>query len=132
MTGFILTSKTVIDLPRLPSCHAPHLRTQAKNIETASQRSQCCARKLLPTGCDSLHSLASSLDQATSYAALPRVRVEPLYFSEQDLTADRMLAIMGCDNTEVIRGNRVTRLDTIAHSAPDDAPVHAFRASHHP
>jgi len=65
MTGFILTSKTVIDLLRLPSCHAPHLRTQAKHIETASQRSQCCACKLLPTGRDSPHSLASLRDQAT-------------------------------------------------------------------
>ena len=65
-TGFILTSKTVTDLLRLPSCHAPHLRTQAENIGTASQRLQCCPRKLLPTGCDSPYSSASLLDQATS------------------------------------------------------------------
>ena len=30
------------------------------------------------------------------------VQVEPLYFSEKDLILDMMLAIMGCDNTEVI------------------------------
>ena len=66
----------------------------------------------------------------SAYATLPHVHVEPLYFSEQDLTADRMLAIMGCDNTEVI--GYVTRADTVAHSAPDDAPVHAFCTSHHP
>ena len=37
-----------------------------------------------------------------AYATLPHVQVEPLYLSEKDLTADRMLAIMGCDKTEVI------------------------------
>ena len=44
-----------------------------------------------------------------AYATLPHVQVEPLYFSENDLTADRMLAIMGCDNTEVI--GYLTRTD---------------------
>ncbi|KAJ6566950.1 hypothetical protein B0H19DRAFT_1025516 [Mycena capillaripes] len=37
-----------------------------------------------------------------AYASLERVRVEPLYLSEKDLTADRMLAIMGCDNIETM------------------------------
>ncbi|KAJ7463035.1 hypothetical protein FB451DRAFT_1495209, partial [Mycena latifolia] len=37
-----------------------------------------------------------------AYASLPQVRVEPLSLSEKDLTADRMLAIMGCDNLETM------------------------------
>ncbi|KAJ7085504.1 hypothetical protein B0H15DRAFT_377382 [Mycena belliarum] len=37
-----------------------------------------------------------------AYAALPQVRVEPLCLSERDLTADRMLALMGCDNIETM------------------------------
>ncbi|KAJ7430794.1 hypothetical protein B0H11DRAFT_2134212 [Mycena galericulata] len=37
-----------------------------------------------------------------AYASLDQVNVEPLYLSEQDLTADRMLAIMGCDNIEMM------------------------------
>ncbi|KAJ7639336.1 hypothetical protein FB45DRAFT_425010 [Roridomyces roridus] len=35
-----------------------------------------------------------------AYSALPHVRVEPLHLSERDLTADRMLAIMGCENLD--------------------------------
>ncbi|KAJ7875712.1 hypothetical protein B0H14DRAFT_3547029 [Mycena olivaceomarginata] len=35
-----------------------------------------------------------------AYASQTQVRVEPLYLSEKDLSADRMLAIMGCDNLE--------------------------------
>ncbi|KAF7342598.1 p-loop containing nucleoside triphosphate hydrolase protein [Mycena sanguinolenta] len=38
-----------------------------------------------------------------AYASLTQVRVEPLYLSEKDLTADRMLALMGCDNLEGAR-----------------------------
>ncbi|KAJ7854277.1 hypothetical protein B0H14DRAFT_764145 [Mycena olivaceomarginata] len=37
-----------------------------------------------------------------AYASLAQVRVEPLYLSEGDLTADRMLAIMGCDNLDTM------------------------------
>ncbi|KAF7373139.1 p-loop containing nucleoside triphosphate hydrolase protein [Mycena sanguinolenta] len=37
-----------------------------------------------------------------AYASLPHVRVEPLYLSEKDLSADRMLALMGCDNLETM------------------------------
>ncbi|KAJ7791541.1 hypothetical protein B0H14DRAFT_2395547 [Mycena olivaceomarginata] len=37
-----------------------------------------------------------------AYASLAQVRVEPLYLSEKDLTADRMLAIMGCDNLDTM------------------------------
>ncbi|KAJ6493234.1 hypothetical protein C8R45DRAFT_1212645 [Mycena sanguinolenta] len=37
-----------------------------------------------------------------AYASLPQVRVEPLYLSERDLTADRMLAIMACDNLDTM------------------------------
>ncbi|KAJ7146727.1 hypothetical protein C8R44DRAFT_17969 [Mycena epipterygia] len=37
-----------------------------------------------------------------AYGSLDRVRVEPLSLSEQDLTADRMLALMGCDNIETM------------------------------
>ncbi|KAJ7675529.1 hypothetical protein B0H17DRAFT_839004, partial [Mycena rosella] len=37
-----------------------------------------------------------------AYASLAHVRVEPLSLSEKDLTADRMLAIMGCDNLETM------------------------------
>ncbi|KAJ7914991.1 hypothetical protein B0H13DRAFT_1711751 [Mycena leptocephala] len=37
-----------------------------------------------------------------AYASLAQVRVEPLYLSERDLTADRMLAIMGCDNLDTM------------------------------
>ncbi|KAJ6577804.1 hypothetical protein B0H19DRAFT_1370886 [Mycena capillaripes] len=33
-----------------------------------------------------------------AYASLHQVRVEPLYLSEKDVTVDRMLALMGCDN----------------------------------
>ena len=65
-----------------------------------------------------------------AYATLPQVHVEPLYLSENDLTADRMLAIMGCDNMEVIRS--FFNLRRVSHCAPDDAPVHAFRASDYP
>ena len=51
----------------------------------------------------SCHSRPSNVTRRRrAYATLPHVQVEPLYFSENDLTADRMLAIMGCDNTEVI------------------------------
>ncbi|KAJ7639330.1 hypothetical protein FB45DRAFT_424867 [Roridomyces roridus] len=35
-----------------------------------------------------------------AYSSLPHVRVYPLQLSERDLTADRMLAIMGCSNLE--------------------------------
>ncbi|KAK7035579.1 p-loop containing nucleoside triphosphate hydrolase protein [Favolaschia claudopus] len=35
-----------------------------------------------------------------AYAGLPHVKVEPLCLSEKDFTANRMLAIMGCDNIE--------------------------------
>ncbi|KAF7350680.1 p-loop containing nucleoside triphosphate hydrolase protein [Mycena sanguinolenta] len=37
-----------------------------------------------------------------AYASLPQVRVEPLYLSEKDLTVDRMLAIMACDNLDTM------------------------------
>ncbi|KAJ6457687.1 hypothetical protein C8R45DRAFT_1184394 [Mycena sanguinolenta] len=37
-----------------------------------------------------------------AYASLPHVRVEPLCLSEKDLSADRMLALMGCDNLETM------------------------------
>ncbi|KAJ7753541.1 hypothetical protein B0H16DRAFT_1886945 [Mycena metata] len=37
-----------------------------------------------------------------AYASLSNVRVEPLSLSEKDLTADRMLALMGCDNLETM------------------------------
>ncbi|KAJ7462991.1 hypothetical protein FB451DRAFT_1139792 [Mycena latifolia] len=37
-----------------------------------------------------------------AYASLPQVRVEPLSLSEKDLTADRMLAMMACDNLETM------------------------------
>ncbi|KAJ7679430.1 hypothetical protein DFH06DRAFT_511250 [Mycena polygramma] len=37
-----------------------------------------------------------------AYASLDQVVVQPLYLSEKDLTADRMLAIMGCDNIETM------------------------------
>jgi hypothetical protein len=47
-----------------------------------------------------------------AYASLAQVRVEPLYLSEKDLTADRMLAIMGCDNLDVpLAGLADTDLD---------------------
>ena len=102
-TGFIMTIKIIIDLLRLPSCHSPHLTTQPKSN---SQISQCCARKLLPKDC--VYSLPHVIIRPSNvtrrrraYANLPGIKVEPLYFSEKDLTADRMLAIMGCDNTEV-------------------------------
>ncbi|KAJ7190901.1 hypothetical protein C8J57DRAFT_1661876 [Mycena rebaudengoi] len=36
-----------------------------------------------------------------AYASLENVHVEPLCLSEKDLTADRMLSLMGCDNLEV-------------------------------
>ncbi|KAJ7782167.1 hypothetical protein B0H14DRAFT_3893911 [Mycena olivaceomarginata] len=36
-----------------------------------------------------------------AYASQAQVRVEPLCLAETDLTADRMLAIMGCDNLDV-------------------------------
>ncbi|KAK6971319.1 p-loop containing nucleoside triphosphate hydrolase protein [Favolaschia claudopus] len=36
-----------------------------------------------------------------AYASQPQVRVEPLYLSEQDLTAERMLTLMACDNMDV-------------------------------
>ncbi|KAJ7854935.1 hypothetical protein B0H14DRAFT_2353441, partial [Mycena olivaceomarginata] len=37
-----------------------------------------------------------------AYASLTQVQVVPLYLSEKDLTADRMLAIMGCDNLDTM------------------------------
>ncbi|KAJ7185119.1 hypothetical protein GGX14DRAFT_627787 [Mycena pura] len=37
-----------------------------------------------------------------AYGPLAQVRVEPLYLSEKDLTADRMLALMGCDNLDTM------------------------------
>ncbi|KAF8144663.1 hypothetical protein K438DRAFT_1500501, partial [Mycena galopus ATCC 62051] len=37
-----------------------------------------------------------------AYASLAHVRVVPLYLSEKDLTVDRMLAIMGCDNLDTM------------------------------
>ncbi|KAJ6504921.1 hypothetical protein DFH09DRAFT_1050942 [Mycena vulgaris] len=37
-----------------------------------------------------------------AYASLAQVHVEPLSLSEKDLTADRMLALMGCDNLETM------------------------------
>ncbi|KAJ7077010.1 hypothetical protein B0H15DRAFT_862818 [Mycena belliarum] len=37
-----------------------------------------------------------------AYASLPQVRIAPLFLSEGDLTADRMLALMGCDNMETM------------------------------
>ncbi|KAH7101544.1 hypothetical protein BKA62DRAFT_179305 [Auriculariales sp. MPI-PUGE-AT-0066] len=40
--------------------------------------------------------------RSRAYASLPNVRVAPLFLSERDLTADRMLAIMGCDNIETM------------------------------
>ncbi|KAK7035580.1 p-loop containing nucleoside triphosphate hydrolase protein [Favolaschia claudopus] len=35
-----------------------------------------------------------------AYASQPQVRVEPLYLSEQDLTAERMLTLMACDDMD--------------------------------
>jgi hypothetical protein len=96
MTGFILTSKTVIDLLRLPCCHAPHLRTQAKNIETASQRSQCCARKHLPNGCDSPHSLPSLLDQATSRVDAMRTPPFRTFASSRSTSRSKTSLRTGC------------------------------------
>ncbi|KAJ7782245.1 hypothetical protein DFH07DRAFT_728407 [Mycena maculata] len=37
-----------------------------------------------------------------TYASLENVHVEPLCLSEKDLTADRMLSLMGCDNLETM------------------------------
>ncbi|KAJ7752978.1 hypothetical protein B0H16DRAFT_1279894, partial [Mycena metata] len=37
-----------------------------------------------------------------AYASLGQVRVEPLTLSEKDLTADRMLTLMGCDDLETM------------------------------
>ncbi|KAF7344954.1 p-loop containing nucleoside triphosphate hydrolase protein [Mycena venus] len=37
-----------------------------------------------------------------AYASLAHVRVEPLCLSERDISADRMLAIMGCDNLDTM------------------------------
>ncbi|KAJ7444978.1 hypothetical protein B0H11DRAFT_2291039 [Mycena galericulata] len=37
-----------------------------------------------------------------AYASLENVHVEPLCLSEKDLTADRMLSLMGCDNLETM------------------------------
>ncbi|KAJ7923149.1 hypothetical protein B0H13DRAFT_2316839 [Mycena leptocephala] len=37
-----------------------------------------------------------------AYASLANVHVEPLCLSEKDLTADRMLSLMGCDNLETM------------------------------
>ncbi|KAJ7051201.1 hypothetical protein C8F01DRAFT_1176196 [Mycena amicta] len=37
-----------------------------------------------------------------AYACLPQVRVEPLFMSERDLTADRMTALMGCDDIQTV------------------------------
>ncbi|KAJ7255111.1 hypothetical protein B0H12DRAFT_540731 [Mycena haematopus] len=37
-----------------------------------------------------------------AYASQAQVRVEPLHLSEMDLSADRMLALMGCDNVETM------------------------------
>ncbi|KAJ6487305.1 hypothetical protein DFH09DRAFT_1457014 [Mycena vulgaris] len=37
-----------------------------------------------------------------AYASLAQVHVDPLSLSEKDLTADRMLALMGCDNLETM------------------------------
>ncbi|KAJ7085501.1 hypothetical protein B0H15DRAFT_847075 [Mycena belliarum] len=37
-----------------------------------------------------------------AYAALPQVRVEPLWVREKDLSADRMLALMGRENIETL------------------------------
>jgi len=44
----------------------------------------------------------SNLIQRTeAYRSLSNVRVAPLYVSEQDLTVDRVLALLGWDNLQV-------------------------------
>lgn len=66
-----------------------------------------------------------------AYASLVHVRVEPLYLSEKDLTADRMLAIMGCDNLDV-RLCQPRQHSGLILCWADDAAVHAHRLAHHP
>ncbi|KAJ7255110.1 hypothetical protein B0H12DRAFT_1323296 [Mycena haematopus] len=47
-----------------------------------------------------------------AYASRTQVRVEPLYLSEKDLSADRMLALMGCENSENLKRRvNLERLD---------------------
>lgn len=47
------------------------------------------------------NSPSNLIRRTRAYHSLTNVRVAPLYLSEQDLTVDRMLALMGCDNLEV-------------------------------
>ncbi|KAJ7792075.1 hypothetical protein B0H14DRAFT_2534533 [Mycena olivaceomarginata] len=74
-----------------------------------------CEAAFLSSPSPALHLNNASLPQVTvlcspsnfnrrqrAYASLVHVRVEPLYLSEKDLTADRMLAIMGCDNLDTM------------------------------
>jgi hypothetical protein len=64
---------------------------------------------------------------------MAHIHVVPLSLSEKDLTADRMLALMGCDNLEVRLG--VVGLATLFltdHFTRDHAAIHAYRATYHP
>ncbi|KAJ7697496.1 hypothetical protein B0H14DRAFT_3655855, partial [Mycena olivaceomarginata] len=74
-----------------------------------------CEAAFLSSPSPALHLNNASLPQVTvlcspsnfnrrqrAYASLVHVCVEPLYLSEKDLTADRMLAIMGCDNLDTM------------------------------
>ncbi|KAJ6577847.1 hypothetical protein B0H19DRAFT_1253149 [Mycena capillaripes] len=62
-----------------------------------------------------------------AYACLPQVSVEPLYLQEKDLTADRMLAIMGCDNIDTMPLYMHTALLIIRNMGVDGFSYQEFK-----
>ncbi|KAJ7318410.1 hypothetical protein DFH08DRAFT_1086620 [Mycena albidolilacea] len=62
-----------------------------------------------------------------AYASQAQVRVEPLCLSETDLTADRMLAIMGCDNLDKMPLYMHTALLIIRNMGVDAFTYHEFK-----
>ncbi|KAH7101569.1 hypothetical protein BKA62DRAFT_770583 [Auriculariales sp. MPI-PUGE-AT-0066] len=73
-------------------CEAAHLSTPSRSFTGQAAVPQITV----------LCSPSNITRRRQAYEALPNVQVKPLYLSEQDLTAPRMLAIMGCDSLETM------------------------------
>ncbi|KAJ7080294.1 hypothetical protein C8R44DRAFT_70625 [Mycena epipterygia] len=99
----LLTDPRVGQLPEPLSALVFHFDTQdaGRPCEAAFLSSPTAHRAALPQ-VTVLCSPSNVNRRRRAYGSLDRVRVEPLSLSEQDLTADRMLALMGCDNIETM------------------------------
>ncbi|KAJ7158979.1 hypothetical protein C8R43DRAFT_357208 [Mycena crocata] len=74
-----------------------------------------------------LCSASNAKRRRLAYASLAHIRVEPLSLSEKDLTAERMLALMGCDNLDTMPLYMHTVLRIIRSMGADKFSYQGFK-----